>query len=337
MTDDPLESYARRWRESQPSIDLDPNWLSTTNRRRWVAPSAAAAAVALLLGGTWAVLGSTDTSGGPQLGGTGTTGVVPDPGAVVPWALLDPRFPEWHDEDDLRPLEARQVSFDPGGPGQPPEFVLELVAPSRDLVLDPCPDAMFISEHSLDDETDQPYAMNCQDVPYRDSQGRPYLPQGVPVRFSLQPFMSQGSTVTYRWRLELPRPVEIPLTVPGTVPALGLVRTVPQEQANLLIDVTNQSFLEPDARIQVWVDNELVADRDFEVGSQHSWITFPVHVEPGPHAVRARMADADVDLARWVTVPAGAPTYAQISWWHESGGAAPEFGWRVQDEPIGYD
>ena len=52
--------------------------------------------------------------------------------------------------------------------------------------LDPCPDYTMLKQGSWDDVSVARFALNCEAVPYRDADGVPYLPEGVPVRFEMR-------------------------------------------------------------------------------------------------------------------------------------------------------
>lgn len=74
---------------------------------------------------------------------------------------------------------------------------------AADLALDPCPDlTMSIGQQSA---TTARFGLNCSGVPSRNSQGQPYLPAGVPVRFAMQlPTPDQPGEYKLVWALVLP-------------------------------------------------------------------------------------------------------------------------------------
>ena len=75
----------------------------------------------------------------------------------------------------------------------PATFEVVLTAIVEDVSLDPCPDYSIGSES---------YALNCEEVPYVDDAGSPYLPEGLPVRFEMRVPIELEPTTT--WRLRAP-------------------------------------------------------------------------------------------------------------------------------------
>jgi hypothetical protein len=87
-------------------------------------------------------------------------------------------------------------------------FAVTLTALGRDVVLSPCPDYALDVSREPDDADTVGYQLNCVGVPYRDPDGRPYLPANTPVRFAMElviPDLPGAHKVT--WRLEVPDPV----------------------------------------------------------------------------------------------------------------------------------
>jgi hypothetical protein len=60
-------------------------------------------------------------------------------------------------------------------------FAVTLTSP-QDVVLDPCPDYRLSSSSGSGSR----FGLNCPAVPYRDGEGRPYLPAGQPVSFEMR-------------------------------------------------------------------------------------------------------------------------------------------------------
>lgn len=60
---------------------------------------------------------------------------------------------------------------------------------------------------------------------------------------------------------------------------------VAEEDANVHLFVTNQSFEDPVVRVAVTVDGGPVVDQDFHVCGQHEWVSFPLRLQPGWHDV----------------------------------------------------
>jgi hypothetical protein len=232
----------------------------------------------------------------------------------------------------LSPIEARQVDFAPGSDGGPSMFVVELLAPERDMSLGICPDAELHARHSFDDESIVAYGLNCADVPFKDAGGTPYLPHGVPVRFAVD-MTFQDPFAAYSWRLDTPTPVATGLTVPVLSPEDA--RMDPgQGEGNFYVDVTNQSFLDSPVRIRIWIDEALVVDEEFEVGGQHEVTTFGYRVPPGEHGVRV-VCPWD-DRVWSVRIGPDATRFAKVSYWHYEG-EQRHLEWEFQDTGFLYD
>ena len=87
----------------------------------------------------------------------------------------------------------------------------------RRLVLDPCPD-YTIAQYGPDGSQTNTFALNCAAIPAKDSEGRPYLPAGRPVRFAMET-TTTDSVQKISWMLDTPdKTVQL-------VGALRVVRT----------------------------------------------------------------------------------------------------------------
>lgn len=112
------------------------------------------------------------------------------------------------------------------------------------------------------------------------------------------------------------------------------VRLVDPDEADLVLHASNQSFADETVRLRITVDGVVVADRDFEVGSQHNWYTFPLELAPGDHEVLV-LADTGVRARHTVTIPEGEVRYAVADYWDEGDGE-PEITWLAQAEPLAF-
>jgi hypothetical protein len=87
-------------------------------------------------------------------------------------------------------------------------FTFEIVLTARrgDVPLDPCPDYTILQAVGADNVTEAMFALNCAAVPYRDVDGRPELPNGVPVHFAMETtalaVVSDG--LKFTWGIEAP-------------------------------------------------------------------------------------------------------------------------------------
>ena len=82
--------------------------------------------------------------------------------------------------------------------GGPLDFVLTMVAPRR-VLLAPCPDYRIGATPGYGTRA----GLNCAGVPWRDDQGRPFLPAHVPVRFEMR-LGAVPDSQKYWWGLATP-------------------------------------------------------------------------------------------------------------------------------------
>ena len=184
----------------------------------WCAPPVHNDSIRLILPG-----GSLEFAG---LGGSQCYGT-PGSGSRAP-ILMEPFQPvEWRDGK----VRTAYAQVRPSGDipqtsvaGATMRFTVTLTSP-RDLVLDPCPDYEMV-QAGTDTPHVESYALNCAAVPYKDDQGRPYLPAGTPVRFAMQTTAGVAGTYKFSWSLDTAEHLGIGtvLTVtpatPGTPSAL---------------------------------------------------------------------------------------------------------------------
>lgn len=126
---------------------------------------------------------------------------------------------------------------------------------------------------------------------------------------------------------------------PGTpapsTPTSGPVGVVEEDQARLLLWVSNQSFVDDPVRVTVHIDGVPVVDEDFAVEGQHNWVRFPVDLPPGEHELVAE-SDTGVQLTRTFTLPVKGPRYAVMDYWNYPG-EGRRFTWRIQKNPFAFD
>lgn len=111
------------------------------------------------------------------------------------------------------------------------------------------------------------------------------------------------------------------------------VRLVEEEDADLVLWVSNQSFDDEVVTLTVEVDGVTVVDGDFAVEGQHHWIQFPLAMPAGEHEVTAE-SDTGATLAETFRVPGDSPRYAVIDHWGESGSA--ELTWLFRRQEIAF-
>lgn len=116
---------------------------------------------------------------------------------------------------------------------------------------------------------------------------------------------------------------------------VGGVELVPEEQADLHLWVSNQSFADDPVAVTVTIDGVTVVDQPFAVEGQHNWELFPVALEPGRHTLSAT-SDTGVSLERTFRVPEGGPRYAVLDYWYYADSEGRHFSWRDQAEPVAF-
>jgi hypothetical protein len=93
--------------------------------------------------------------------------------------------------------------------------------------------------------------------------------------------------------------------------------------------VSNQSSSIDPVRLIVWVDDEMVADQDFAMGSGHTNILFLVRLASGDHTLRVTADDAGAELVR--TFNMQGERWALVNFWTED---TNSISFTIQDDPI---
>jgi hypothetical protein len=196
--DQRLSAAGRQWQDEQPPAPPVPLERLDEPLRRTVPwrPAVAAAAAVLVVGGGIAALSARgdDRSGSLPPARHGST--LPTPTQVtrhhtatwvVPWQELPAGHPDVRHRQHgqvVTPFDRISAAGEIHGtmhPGDILTFTAVLQSPTR-LVLDPCPDFdVAFGRHSF-----HTWQLNCRQVPYRDSQGRPVLPAFKNVRFAMK-------------------------------------------------------------------------------------------------------------------------------------------------------
>ena len=107
--------------------------------------------------------------------------------------------------------------------------------------------------------------------------------------------------------------------------------TVPAAIANVTLVISNQSFLEPNVRIDVRIDGEPVVDGAFPVEGQHSFFSYPLKIRPGRHELTARTTSG-VRTAEAFDVSEAGSRYGVLNYWNYEG-EPKRFTWTFQAEP----
>lgn len=116
--------------------------------------------------------------------------------------------------------------------------------------------------------------------------------------------------------------------VPEPVSSLA----VTEDEANVHLYATNQSFEDPAVAMVVTIDAEVVLDQVLDVCGQHNWVPFPLRLTPGWHDLEVT-TDAGVTHTSRVEVPEGpGERWVVVSYWAEPG----HLDVLVRSEPVGF-
>ena len=150
---------------------------------------------------------------------------------------------------------------------------------------------------------------NAPPAPSASIDAPPALPSNTPI--SVDPQASNGA----------PRVVEVPDPPPNVAVPFHLV-------------VSNQSFVVATADIDVKIDGRRVVTGDFEVGSQHSYMTFDFALHVGTHRLEAVSKRGGVAFAGSFDVPA--ERWAVLTYWQDRS-TPPQFELHTMSSAPGFD
>lgn len=108
-------------------------------------------------------------------------------------------------------------------------------------------------------------------------------------------------------------------------------QTVDPADADFFLVISNQSFIEPEIRLDVRIDELVVADGPFAVGGQHNFASYPLALGKGLHTIEAR-AESGVTIVETFEVPAGGTRYGALMYWNYEG-EPKRFDWSLTDTP----
>jgi hypothetical protein len=111
------------------------------------------------------------------------------------------------------------------------------------------------------------------------------------------------------------------------------INLVDKAEADLILYVSNQSFDDEEVRLTVTIDGVTVVDGDFHVEGQHNWVSFPLALSSGEHAIRAE-SDSDATLHESFEIRQGKTRYAGIDHWGEDDSAG--LTWQSQWRPMAF-
>lgn len=110
------------------------------------------------------------------------------------------------------------------------------------------------------------------------------------------------------------------------------VRVVAEDEAQLHLWVSNQSFADDPIRITVTIDGVEVVDEEFEVEGQHNWLVFPIALPPGKHELEVT-SGTGASLVKTFRTEEGASRYAVLNYWNYEDDDGRYLEWMIQEEP----
>jgi hypothetical protein len=115
----------------------------------------------------------------------------------------------------------------------------------------------------------------------------------------------------------------------------GQIRVVDLESCDLLLMVSNQSYLDDPVVLTVVIDGVDVVSQPFEVRNQHHFVRFPLRLGPGPHQLKVS-SDTGVVLEEQFTLPAtGERQHAGIGYYNYADEDGKLIDWNIPSMPIG--
>ena len=115
----------------------------------------------------------------------------------------------------------------------------------------------------------------------------------------------------------------------------GDVRVVDPESCDLLLTVSNQSYLDDPVVLTVVIDGVDVLSQPFEVRNQHHFVRFPLRLGSGTHELKVS-SDTGVVLDERFTLPAtGERQHAGIAYYNYADEDGKLIDWNIQSMPVG--
>ena len=104
---------------------------------------------------------------------------------------------------------------------------------------------------------------------------------------------------------------------------------------DLLLRVSNQSYLDDPVALTVAIDGREVLSQSFDVRNQHHFVQFPLSLGPGRHQLRAS-SGTGVLLSEEFTLPeTGERRHAGISYYNHADEDGAFIDWSIQSTPMG--
>jgi len=111
------------------------------------------------------------------------------------------------------------------------------------------------------------------------------------------------------------------------------IRLVEAEQADLHLEISNQSFRDDPVGLTVEIDGSQVLTGSFEVRNQHHRVRFPVRIPPGAHTLSV-VSDTGASLRQPFRMPEIGRRYAAIEYWNAAEDER-HITWYLSARPLG--
>jgi hypothetical protein len=124
---------------------------------------------------------------------------------------------------------------------------------------------------------------------------------------------------------------------PSRDPASGPpadIRVASEEDANLHLWVSNQSFVDDTVHVSVSIDDVDVVSSPFAVEDQHNWVLYPI-CTGGTPCLRA-VSDTGVEMEKSFVLPERARRYAVVDYWNDSDEGGRYFSWLIQSTGVAF-
>ncbi len=114
------------------------------------------------------------------------------------------------------------------------------------------------------------------------------------------------------------------------------IRVVEEDEADLQLWVSNQSFEDDPVEVTIAIDGVEVVSEPFDVEGQHTWVLFPIMAPPGNHVLTAT-SDTGATLEQRFMLPEQGLRYAVVEYWYYTDDkAGRHFSWLIQKRPVGF-
>ena len=129
---------------------------------------------------------------------------------------------------------------------------------------------------------------------------------------------------------------EITTSAASPSSAPSTIRIVAEQNADLHLWVSNQSFEDASVVLRVSIDGINVVAQAFQVQGQHNWVLFPITAPPGDHVLKV-VSDTGAALQETFTLPEEGRQYAVVNYWYYPGEVGRHIEWGIQSNPVVFD